>query len=313
MKNLRNIPKIIFYVMAFNLFFLSIIYLHKDNILYTNIAAFYGKISFPIINYFQNKKNISCINNIGKNVKNQNIDYSFFVAGHVYGDPYSKKTGIHPQFYNHLKSSKKKYDFAIFAGDITGAGNVKQWKLFKSQLDELNIKKYFIAPGNHDIGNFPEQTDLFEEYFNNVNFKFVYKNDLFIILNAYENNWSIKNDELKFLMNSLKEYQHTTRNVFIITHPPIFYKKDLGLKVNSFDRKGKKLNFWNEVFPLLKGFEFNYFLIAGDLGAHKGKEIFCLNRDNFYFLGTGMGAGDYDNFLEFSKSNKEIIAKATVF
>ena len=292
---------------------LALIYFHKNNIFYTKIAAFYGTVSTPIKNYYDSKKNVRCVDKIGQNIQAQNIEYNFFIAGHAYGNPYSSNLGMHPSFFNYLKNSNKQYDFAIFAGDITRTGEPKYWDLFKRELDYLNIKKYFVAPGNHDIGIHSERRKMFKEYFNDVNYSFVYKNDLFIIINGYEHEWSIKKEQLDFLVNILEKEKSNVNNVFIISHPAIFYKDNMGIKVNSLAGKGNKLNFWKMIFPILKKFELNYFIISGDLGAHKGQELFCRKDGKFHFLGTGMGAGSMDNFLEFNKINKNFKAKAIFF
>lgn len=258
---------------------------------------------FQAYNYIDYKQNMSCINKINPNIKSRKIDYNFFVAGHVYGSPYDNNVGIYPKLYNFIKNKKKDYDFAIFAGDITRVSKIKSWILFKEQLNELNIKKYYVAPGNHDIGidKNHERIAQFNKYFNNVNTSFYYKGDLFIIFDGFENNWSIKHQQLNFLKKLLYKNKFKVNSVFIIAHPPIFYKSSLNIKINSFAGIGKNLNFWETISPILQSYSQDFFIISGDLGAFKGNAIYCNKNKNLHFLGTGMGAGDYDNFIEFTK------------
>ena len=292
------------------------IYLINNNFLYNRFWNIFSKISSnPIHDYFDHRRNLSCINNIGTDIQSKNIDYNFFVAGHVYGSPYSKNVGIYPRFYNYMKNNDKKYDFAIFAGDITRVSNVESWNLFKKQLDELDIKKYYVAPGNHDIGinKDPKRINKFNKYFNKVNFSFTHQDDLFIILDGFENKWSRKKKQLKFLVNLLKKNKSKMNNVFIITHPPIFYRADLDIKINADDGIGKDLNFWKIIYPILNNYNQNYYLIAGDFGAFKGPAMYCKKIKNFHFIGTGMGGGTYDNFIEFTKIKNSFKATSIVF
>ena len=279
---INNLKKLCLIAFAIILF-LGIAYVHKDNIIYTNAAALNREV-IHIKNYFDNKKNINCINEIGKDIPYENIDYNFFVAGHAYGNPYSDNIGIHPRFYKYLSNNHKKYDFAIFAGDITRSSNIKSWKIFKREMDLLNIKKYYVAPGNHDIGINSKKNMIFKEYFNEVNYSFTFRNDVFIIINGYENEWSVKGKQLDFLVDTIKKNESIADNIFIITHPVIFYRDNFGIRVNSFDGKGAKLNFWETVFPILNKFKKNFFVIAGDLGAHVGQEIFCRKINNTYLV-----------------------------
>lgn len=285
------------------------------NLLFTS-KTFYNKTKAKILNTNKFSEYKKCINDTHNDFTSTNEQkYSFFIAGHVYGDPKGNNLGIYPKFYKELLKSQDSFKFGILAGDITRDGTNDSWDYFDEQIKKINTKLY-IAPGNHDVG-------ITNDSIKNLNFKkrygklyqsFKYNNDLFIILNPYENMWSIKDNQLEFLNNELKYNHKYVDNIFIITHPAIYVSKKFNVKINGFNGAGDNINFWSEIYPLFKKYKNNYFFVAGDVGAdYNNVELFCAKLDNNIFLATGMGGGTRDNYLVFKKIDKKIRIELEVF
>ena len=104
------------------------------------------------------------------------------------------------------------------------------------------------------------------------------------------------------MLKSLNSGKNEYDNVFIFSHQVIWVddeSKNLSsLIVNSKEGKAEKLNFWNDVFPVIEDIGERVFLFAGDVGAFDNKsEFFYDNIQGVDFFATGMGGGKRDNFL----------------
>lgn len=310
--------KLIFFLAVLLLIGIKIIYIELNIHSFFNIKKNY---SVKLINDLKSqirfnrnfRKNKKCIQNINENLKiNLDPSYNFLIAGHVYGLPDDKNLGIYPKFFRHLKYRKYNFDLVLFAGDVTRSGNKFSYDFFDHQIDELNFKNVHIAPGNHEIDTPEKRTYFFKRYGNTFK-SFIFKNDLFIILDPLENNWSIKDKQLMFLKNLLKKNYLLVDNIFIITHQLIFYER-VKAHPNNFKGKAKYINFWDEIYPLAQKYENNYYFIAGDVGAiDNGFELFCRKYENSIFLATGMGNGKRDNYLIFEKFEKKFQIKLKTF
>jgi len=182
---------------------------------------------------------------------------------------------------------------------------------------DLDLDHIYIAPGNHDVGVGPysAERDIFSENFGKGFRSFVFKNNLFIILDAGLDGWNISGEQLnmlKRLESSNKQY----KNIFIFSHQLIWLKANnefKGLIPNDLSEKGGlEINFWTEVFPILKNLKGRKFFISGDVGLFRnGSEFFYNKYDDFNFIATGMGSGSRDNYLIFhineGKPNVEFI------
>ena len=252
------------------------------NMLLHNKTLFH-KTKSTILNYVNFSKNKECVMNINKEIElTKNQDYSFFIAGHAYGSPSSNNLGLYPKFYKELLTNKNNFDFGILH-DIGSTEN---------SIKKINFKKRY--------GNLYQSIK--------------FKNDLFIILNPYENKWSIKNQQLDFLKKELQQNYQLVDNIFIISHPVIYINEKLNVKVNGYNGAGENINFWDEIYPLLKKYSNNYYVIAGDVGAtDNGFELFCDKFEKTIFLATGMGGGRHDNFLIFKKIKNKIKIVAETF
>ena len=315
--------KLLYVVILFCVFAYGVLVGRYQVFPYDILRFNYSLISKPISKIIHNynlskifSENRKCVREINKKIKLEKYpDYSFFIAGHTYGSPNGKNLGIYPKFYNELLNNKNNFDFGILAGDVTRQGDEISWDFFDNQIKNFDYRIY-IAPGNHDIGSsaIDEKKISFKKRYGNLYRSFKFKNDLFIILNPYEDRWSIKNEQLDFLKKELKNNFQLVDNIFIITHPAIYINQKFNIKVHNFVGAGKNINFWDEIYPLFKKYNNNYYIIAGDVGGyHNGYELFCHKFENKIFLASGMGGGVHDNYLIFKKIKKKIKVEVKKF
>ena len=231
--------------------------------------------------------------------------YSFFVAGHVYGKPDVKYNGIYEPFKSNSDLNNCVFmPLGFLLGDTVVEASNHEFNILKNDIKSIGNKtNIYISPGNHDVGTGPynAKRDIYVKNFGETFKYFKYTNDLFILLDANLNNWNIIGDQLQML-KSLNSGENEYDNVFIFSHQVIWIdtenKKFSGLIMNSESGKAEKLNFWNEVFPVINDIGEKVFLFAGDVGAFDNKsEFFYDNILGVDFFATGMGGGKRDNFL----------------
>jgi len=231
--------------------------------------------------------------------------YSFFVAGHVYGTPGERYKGIYEPFKtNNLLKGCLFMPLGFLLGDAVVEASNYEFEILKKEIESIgNNTKIHISPGNHEVGSgaYNAKRDIYKDNFGETYKYFMYEDDLFIVLDANANNWNINGDQLTMLKD-LNLDDKDYNNVFIFTHQVIWTdpknEKFSGLIVNSSEGKAEKLNFWNEVFPIINNLGERVFLFAGDVGAFDNKsEFFYDNVSGISFFATGMGGGKRDNYL----------------
>jgi len=246
-------------------------------------------------------------NNFDKGTcENKDQGYSFFVAGHVYGKP---DGAAYNGIYEPFKSNSKLNDcvfmpLGFLLGDVVKEASNHEFNILKNDIRSIGNKTHiYISPGNHDVGTGPynAKRDIYVQNFGETFKYFKYEKDLFILLDANLNNWNIIDDQLQML-KSLNSGEKEYNNVFIFSHQVIWAdtsnKHFSGLIVNSYEGKSEKVNFWNEVFPVINGIGEKVFMFAGDVGAfNNNSEFFYDNILGVDFFATGMGGGKRDNFL----------------
>lgn len=247
----------------------------------------------------------SCNNN--HSTRTAEEEYSFFVAGHLYGVTWGKNRNslhIHEPFKEYIPKINKypNMAFGIFTGDIVRNSTRANYDTTIHDLQALKMP-YYVAPGNHDVGN----RELFESYFgdsteNNRSYGyFKYNNDLFIILDANLNHWNIKGEQLKFLKQTLRSESGNSRNIFVFLHQLIFWNKFNAFKnihLNWPPYTPDTTNYWSEVEPVLAGTKKTIYLFAGDLGANaEATPYMYYQKNNIVYIASGMGNMKEDNFI----------------
>lgn len=226
------------------------------------------------------------------------ILYSFFVAGHAYGQPGVDNIGLHPPFkakFDYIKS-RPEITMGFLTGDIVIRGTEKNWDEVDADIDSLGIPVWF-AVGNHDMSDRP----LFEERYGPTYFSFTENGDLFIVLDPNLDSWRISGDQLVFLNRILDTYASETENVFVFFHQMLWWSPDniyKDLASNSLEDRAADINFWTEIEPMFNALDNKVFMYAGDVGAGAWA-IDCAYDcyDNISFIASGMGEGPGDNFV----------------
>ena len=231
------------------------------------------------------------------------VEFSFFTAGHIYGNPRDEAhpKGLYKPFTQKFKklNEDKNMKFGVLLGDIVWKSEF--WKEAELDISKLKMPVHYVR-GNHD-----GKLDFFQGKFGKTYKKFMYQNNLFIILDTNIDKWNILGDQLIFLMNTLRNDGKKADNIFILTHHLLWYSKENFPNPipNSTYGRALETNFWSKIEPLLRNQKKPVFLFAGDMGAfpkefRKQKntiEYFYYNYDNITFIGTGMGGGVKDNFV----------------
>ena len=153
--------------------------------------------------------------------QHKNNDYSFFTAGHAYGNPNSPQLGLYPVLMDVIPylNIDPKMELAFLTGDFVVSPTDEYYSAAEIDLNEFSMP-YYIAAGNHDI------SDEFEERFNPYYLTFQHREDLFIILTPGLNQWNIEGEQLAFLEQTLEDYAAESRHIFIILHELIWWSPD---------------------------------------------------------------------------------------
>ncbi|MCZ4409044.1 T9SS type A sorting domain-containing protein [Cryomorphaceae bacterium 1068] len=223
--------------------------------------------------------------------------YSFFVAGHVYGAVGANNIGVHPPFKAKFPyvQSRSEIEFGVFAGDIVPSTPVAQdWEEIDADVEDLGIPVHFVA-GNHEVRNLP----LFEARYGDTYFDFTYNNDLFIILDANIDGWSIAGDQLEYLKNVINGKCASIEKVFVFFHQILWRDDDQfnHISPNSYEGRVAPVNFWTTVIPIFDSITNDVYIFAGDLGASWSSVVSYDRYNNITFIASGMGGQDGDNFV----------------
>lgn len=235
--------------------------------------------------------------------------YSFFIAGHTYGQAGLNNIGLHPpfkQYFGYIQS-RSEIKFGVFTGDIVSPGPVAQdWDEVDTDIDSLGLPIYF-AVGNHDM----EDRDLFESRYGSTYYSFIYQNDLFIILDPNIDGWSISGTQLDFLENTINNNYLTVDNIFVCFHQLLWWDSSNVYSCctpNSLAGRTDSINFWTVIEPMFHQLPNKVIMCAGDIGAGSWSADFIYDSyDNINFVGSGMGEGPGDNFIVINVKNDKSI------
>ena len=225
-------------------------------------------------------------------------EYSFFVAGHTYGQPDINNDGVHPPFKNKFDLIKEDpfIELGILTGDVVIGSTEENWDEIDTDFAELEIP-FHIAPGNHDV------TDraLFESRYGPPYHSFTQNEDLFIVLDPNIDQWNISGDQLTFLRDELNQKARNADNIFVFFHQILWWTPDnlfRNFRFNSNLGRAEHINFWNDVYPLFTGLNNEVYMFAGDCGAHSMSDPFMYyTSENVHLIASGMGGGTHDNFV----------------
>ena len=270
--------------------------------------------------------------NISPDSQSLHVEYSFFVAGHIYGHPGSHRLGFHPPFKAKLPmiNNIATMELGVLTGDIVRIPSNTAWDaidedvtlLVKEELipdtslsqladiDLIPIEKqlpiYFVV-GNHDIQNRP----LFHARYGASSYHFTHRNDLFIVLDPNLDGWNITGNQLETLKQTLAEKAASSNNIYVFFHQQLWYSTTnifSKVKPNSLAGMSDSLNFWTEIEPLFHELPNQVVMFAGDAGAFTFQPSFMYYKyDNITFIASGMGNKKSDNLVILDVMNDKSI------
>ncbi len=242
---------------------------------------------------------LSCSGN-KSNEKREKPAYAFASAGHVYGNPDTYTSSVYPPFLTKLDSLllTDSLNLLVLTGDVVAHPTPENWETVRSELDELTIDEWHIAPGNHDISPYMDQEIQSEKYM-----AFEKEKNLFLILNTSHAGWSVDSLQQVFIKNELNDAD-SINNIFVFSHqlwweknPPQAFDLD-SLRPNSFALYEGENSFWEDAFPYFEELTQEVYFFAGDMGCHHTLPGYYEDHyKNFHFYGSGMGGAVEDNFI----------------
>lgn len=225
-------------------------------------------------------------------VVSDGVSYSFFVAGHVYGNPIDYGPGLYEPFRRQISffESEEELEFGVFTGDVVPSPTAEYFDSAIVSMSQFPVP-IKVTPGNHDRG------DLFKNYFTEYSSD-VRDEDLFIYL-APEY-CVIDGEQLAFFKSQIARHD-SVNNIFIFFHELLWWSATnefSAIEVNWLKEYNPNGNFWSDIHPILDSLENDVYLIAGDLGATKTATPFMYHQqDNITYIASGMGGKIIDNFI----------------
>ena len=216
----------------------------------------------------------------------------------IYGHPSIRDENLLGNLRDVIVHNKPNLKAVIFTGDIFRNPSLNKWQRFQEMFKELNIK-YFIAPGNHDVGiaDGPAR-DIFK-----LSFEFNYpifwsdKDSIFLIEDTTINNWTLGKKSLNLIDKNIS----AKKNLYIFTHNIVL--DELSVVANSSVGKPKMLN---SAVRIIDGLEENYRkvnIISGDTGAHEFLPAYsCYSYKNILSIANGFGPRDLNYALVLSQN-----------
>lgn len=230
--------------------------------------------------------------------------YSFFVAGHTYGDPKlgddTIGRGIYPAFKAQFESLNEddSIAFGVFTGDMVQQANVQNWEAVERDLELLRMPVYKV-PGNHDYYG----DEHFQKRYDSSYYAFTYAEDLFIVLDPMLAGWSIRGEQYEWLLQVLKDHPEP-RYTFVFFHHALWAEADgyfAGHTFNSMKHREWPTNFNDSIRPLFEQLYRPVIITCGDMGAISGSSGYMRAdvTESLCLVGSGMGGGTDDNYMLF--------------
>ena len=221
------------------------------------------------------------------------INYSFFVAGHTYGNPMNFQYGLHPPFKTLTPeiNNYPKLEMGILTGDIVPKPTQDYWDSALQDMSRFSVPLH-VAPGNHDKG------PIFEEHFEDY-YSFNKTNDLFLILSP--RNWNIDGEQLNMVKSKIDSCKSQVDNIFIFCHELIWWTPENEFKdveINYRPHYPGSTTYWQDLQPYLDSLEVPVYLFAGDIGSSDQVSPYMYEKQgNVSYFASGMGSNINDNVL----------------
>lgn len=231
----------------------------------------------------------------------EEMQYSFYVAGHAYGAGTEVPDGLHGPLISYLETvtMDPKMEFGVFTGDFVQEDNDEQYAQFMDSVKKTGLP-FYANPGNHDISKGGERFDrLVGPRFQ----AFDFQGSVFIFLDPTYPDQNIPPEQIRMIKDILGR-NPKAENVFVFSHYLIWWEADDDrynyISPNWDYGRTEHTNFQSEVLPLFKQFSGKTYFIAGDVGkTDDSRGIFFEEFDGFKYIASGMGNRTTDNVLEF--------------
>lgn len=224
---------------------------------------------------------------------------STIIIGHAYGKPNSKHQYLEPKIENFILKNQNKIENIIFTGDIFQTPSEKKWNYLKQLFENTKIK-FFIAPGNHDVGyGSTSKRILFDKTFKNfypISFSI---GDSFIILDDTTiAPWNFQ----PITYDLAKKNSSNKKFLFLFGHHITF--DELSLFANSFDHQPKNIKSLRELYNEIGDIYEKIYVVNGDTGAHPFlPSTSCIKSGNISQIANGVGGKKDDEVLVLSNNN----------
>lgn len=231
-------------------------------------------------------------------------DYTFLVAGHLYGSPLNRDS-VMPA--STLLASVDRINqlgakFFVSLGDNYRVATPRQIENFeKSFVDRIQMP-LFNAVGNHDVTN----RELYEASFGKTTYHFSSRTELFIFLDTEMDVGRITGPQLRYLTDLCEEAitREDLKSVFIFSHK-LLWAVDSEYQI--------VLDHLNAAYPTAEPFDktlsplvrrlaekLNVYWISGDIGCAWSLPLFYERdqRTGATFVGAGIGETKDDVMLQ---------------
>lgn len=252
---------------------------------------------------------------------NTQENYSFILAGHIYGSPTS--TSVYPSvsFISNIDMiNHNNVTFLILMGDIYGSARPPYIENFKKSIISKIDVPMFNAVGNHDVGShgYVENRELYVENFGHTIYDFTYGSEMYIILDGEIDQGEITGEQLGYLKDVIEQAIKTNdvKNVFIIVHKLIWTVGNNELHIikrnkNSQNGYAKSDNFQSVVLPEIARLSQtkNVYVASGDIGVSWSFPLFY-HRDEKYnitYIASGIGDTERDAIIKVDILDGDVI------
>lgn len=228
--------------------------------------------------------------------KPQPPNRKFFVAGHAYGSPMKPSTGT---FFEPLDAfldqNISQYEFGVFTGDVVIHPDSLHWSKVSQKLKNYN-KKFFWAPGNHDLAAGLYCQLAFPKFWE-VEMK---DSILLASLSTIHKKWTLSSEQLSLLDSTVKTNKNGIKRAFLFVHNVMWFDSSLmEAHPNSFAEYPGNEDFWENLVPEFQQWDFPVYIIAGDVGAVWDRPAYSYYKyQNLHLITSGMGESKESNVLE---------------
>ncbi|MDP6086762.1 MAG: metallophosphoesterase [Nitrospinota bacterium] len=232
----------------------------------------------------------------GENVK----EYSFFIAGHIYGSHNDSPFPAASLLANIGLLNDARPAFMVLAGDIFQRPREDEIrKLRDSFLSKLAFP-VFNAPGNHDLYD----RQLYSRYFGKTYGAFQYADGLFLFLDSEEGNGRIEGPQLDFLLGQIARFEKSPqlKHLFVFTHrllwtegnPP--YDEIIPYVNDPYSLPHDASILSKTVLPRLRALPEKYiYFVSGDIGLSSSFSVFYEKEKGSNITYIAAGIGDTEN------------------